>query len=250
MNLGKNPAKKTREDADDIPVDAPPVIPDEASDDEYEEVPSRQAKRLQRQSATATAPTAQAIPERRTDQSADGGAAESDAMDVHSTGAAAATVADDDDWLRQRTNRLLDLVGADELDAEKPEPAPAAAQAPKPQPTSEREDDDAPENVVSDDQATHSPEAKEGGKESPLDSVRKTRRIFVRNLPYTATEDELRKYFTQFGELEEVSPRPAFYFYFYFPSRMHCDEPLIGTSDAKGILMRCQGQYFSRCFVF
>lgn len=215
MQHGKNPAKKTRE-VEDIPVEAPPVIPDEASDDEYEEVPSRQAKRAQRDNAPAAVPTVQKISENRPikgtgSEEPASGHADSDAMEVDGAGpataaAAATAAADDDDWLRQRTNRLLDLVGADELDAEMPEPA-RAAEPRKSEPGDPMdEDQEEPEQGASEDQsATQPSEPKKGVKETPLDSVRRTSRIFVRNLPYTATEDELRQYFAKFGELEEVS---------------------------------------------
>jgi multiple RNA-binding domain-containing protein 1 len=37
-----------------------------------------------------------------------------------------------------------------------------------------------------------------------LEEISKNGRLFVRNLPYTATEDDLRNHFQPFGSLEEV----------------------------------------------
>ena len=39
---------------------------------------------------------------------------------------------------------------------------------------------------------------------SPEEWIRETGRLFIRNLPYTATEDDLRKYFEPYGHLSEV----------------------------------------------
>ena len=37
-----------------------------------------------------------------------------------------------------------------------------------------------------------------------IEAIQANGRLFVRNLPYTATEDDLRKHFEPYGALEEV----------------------------------------------
>ena len=129
--------------------------------------------------------------------------------------------ATDDDWLRSRTNRLLDLLDPSEL-APSSAPiaaAPAAAPAVKVVDASKDDagdsakgdSDDAKNNDADDNDnttpsvAVPTPEA--AVPAAPLsveDQIRKTSRLFVRNLPYDATEAHIRDYFAAFGAVEEV----------------------------------------------
>ncbi|KAI0874882.1 MRD1-like protein [Hypoxylon argillaceum] len=110
---------------------------------------------------------------------------------------------DDDDWLRNRTNRLLDLGDEDDIIPVGSQPTTAM--------TSEEQEfetvapnsvDMTEENAVADIgevvQETDSQDA------ATLDAIRKTARIFCRNLPYDATTEDLRAHFEKFGEVEEV----------------------------------------------
>ena len=104
----------------------------------------------------------------------------------------------DDDWLRGRTNRLLDLMDPEDI-SNATNVATSGI--------------DVEEAIV---EPTRSEEAavdKEGNKEEDfeksdpvIEAIQSNGRLFVRNLPYTATEDDLRKHFEPYGALEEVGP--------------------------------------------
>lgn len=109
------------------------------------------------------------------------------------------TIADDDDWLRKRTNRLLDL--ADDDDA-----VPIRLQSTTSNLPDKEESHKDLEHVTLDkadimeeDTATAPEENVERSTDSQdaatLDAIRKTSRIFCRNLPYDATAEDLRTYF-------------------------------------------------------
>ncbi|KAJ3575266.1 hypothetical protein NPX13_g4088 [Xylaria arbuscula] len=115
-----------------------------------------------------------------------------------------AMTVDDDDWLRNRTNRLLDLADEDEVVPAKPQPIEV-------EPTVQLESrDEIPDDVATTEE--HTTAALEEGisqhadssDDATLHAIRKTARIFCRNLPYDATTEDLRTYFETFGEVEEV----------------------------------------------
>jgi multiple RNA-binding domain-containing protein 1 len=102
----------------------------------------------------------------------------------------------DADWLRSRTNRVLDLVEDDE-------------EAPRPDLELKIAEDDIVENARA---AMEQPgtsdkedEAEAGATPSEEDKIRQTGRLFLRNLHYDVTEDDLRVHFSTYGSLEEVS---------------------------------------------
>jgi RNA recognition motif-containing protein len=43
-----------------------------------------------------------------------------------------------------------------------------------------------------------------------IDAIKENGRLFVRNLPYTASEDDLRELFAVYGTLEEVRANISF----------------------------------------
>ncbi|OAA55013.1 pre-rRNA processing protein [Niveomyces insectorum RCEF 264] len=145
--------------------------------------------------------------------------------------------ATDDDWLRSRTNRLLDLMDPSELP-----PPPNGVQASVPRPaettTATATHNDEKDEIMNDvdetndandtNENTTDPPAS-GSKAasasaatadgaaaaaaaaassptplSPEEQILKTSRLFVRNLPYDATEANIRDYFSAFGVVEEV----------------------------------------------
>ncbi|KAI0444356.1 MRD1-like protein [Xylaria telfairii] len=118
------------------------------------------------------------------------------------------TVADDDDWLRKRTNRLLDL--ADDDDAVPIRLQPTTSNLPDQEKGHNDLEHMAPDKVdiMEEDTATAPEEDVERSTDSQdaatLDAIRKTARIFCRNLPYDATAEDLRTHFERFGEVEEV----------------------------------------------
>lgn len=100
-----------------------------------------------------------------------------------------APVASDNDWLRGKTSRLLDLVGPDETAA-----------------SGTVEDD----TIHPDIDATEKPQSNthEGAKHDEEDvKLRQipNGRLFVRNLAFDVTDSDLEYRFGQFGKLQEVS---------------------------------------------
>lgn len=169
-------------------------LPDEESDDEYQAVPKKIKKNTPSPSIAPQTTIAPAILDAGTvaDQSA-----QTDEPEPSNTADAT-----DDDWLRSRTNRLLDLM----------DPADIVPVAVASTPTefgkqATGQDSEAP--VAEAEAATGvEDEAEfEGFDDKPdpvLEAIRANGRLFVRNLPYSATEDDLREHFKPFGSLDEV----------------------------------------------
>lgn len=182
-------------------------VPEAESDNEYESVPKKKSK--SRKSASPIPIPAKAVVETPT--------AEDEPMVDFS-----ATNATDDDWIRSRTNRLLDLVDPEDMPPAQisktanVEVAPAAEESPF-----DGEQTEEQEEVVEEEE-----------KPDPnLEEVKKTGRLFVRNLPYVATEEELKKHFEPFGALEEVLSSRSFSC--FFPAIMMNIQ--IGTAYATSI---------------
>ena len=182
------------------------------SDDEYEDVPARHKIQKRREAESAPGdlePTAQVPKEPPQHHEAENAPAH-----VEESQAPAVTKdATDDEWLRSRTNRLLDLLDDDE-------PPPPKLSAPA-QVASEHEEEatmtgieaghdpptEAPQPGTSkvDESAAADPQQGESkGEHDDVRMIRKTARLFVRNLPYSTTEDDLQDHFSQYGQIEEV----------------------------------------------
>ncbi|KAF2964069.1 hypothetical protein GQX73_g9488 [Xylaria multiplex] len=111
---------------------------------------------------------------------------------------------DDDDWLRNRTNRLLDLADEDDVVPVRPQPT-ITADSTSHQPECTTPDDvDMMEGDIATIPGPSAEKSTDSQDTAILDAVRKTARIFCRNLPYDATTEDLRNHFEQFGEVEEV----------------------------------------------
>ncbi|KAI0549587.1 pre-rRNA processing protein [Xylaria curta] len=119
---------------------------------------------------------------------------------------AQSTGADDDDWLRKRTNRLLDL--ADDDDVVPIRPQPTASQPAEHERDNENLEHVTPEKATMEGDTATAPEDNlesiDSHDAATLDAIRKTARIFCRNLPYDTTAEDLRTHFEKFGEVEEV----------------------------------------------
>ncbi|KAI0594778.1 hypothetical protein F4775DRAFT_416927 [Biscogniauxia sp. FL1348] len=180
------------------------------SDDEYESLPARSKKLPARESRGTIDPAPAAVKISAREENHIVGEESRDERPAQDTdGAKEYTLPggvhmDDDNWLRQRTNRLLDLVDEDEI-----MPTSAAAdRSPSQSPSPE----DPPQQGVAeagDDNEIRTPppsddRANVGSQDSVIEEIRRTARLFVRNLPYSATEDDLRSHFARFGNLEEV----------------------------------------------
>lgn len=178
-----------------IDLDIPMVNVEEESDGEYEEIPAHKSKR--QKDVPAPLPTESAAEPSTTE------APQPTVEDAASK--AQGADATDDDWLRNRTNRLLDLVDPDDLDLT---PVPVHPVRPMPpvqtSKPSESEDFDM-DRASSRLETAEQPVAEQSEDNSPTGQVRRTSRLFIRNLPFKATESELRQHFAKYGEVEEVS---------------------------------------------
>lgn len=176
----------------DVEMAAVPV--DDESDDEYEAIPAKKSKH--QEGIVEETPAARVEdPSPVVDPSPQ-------AIDQDVPNATGPADTTDDDWLRSRTNRLLDLVDPDDQSALPPAPTPPAqAQAVTsgPSPPAEVELPLAPS------EAPVEPAVEKTDEEIATEQILRTGRLFVRNLPFKATEAELAKHFRKYGETEEVS---------------------------------------------
>lgn len=193
---------QSAEEIADVPMGN---VEEESDDGEYETIPAPKTKR-QKEDAPVAIPAVLAAEPATVDAS----------QPVAEDANAAGQVADatDDDWLRSRTNRLLDLVDPDELDlASMP-----VRSAPVQQPSKPSASDDvvmdraSPDSEVAQDSAAEQVE-----DNSAAGQIRRTSRLFIRNLPFKATEAELTQHFAKYGEVEEVS---IFFHFLELPSSM------------------------------
>lgn len=127
----------------------------------------------------------------------------------------------DADWLRSRTNRLLDLNNSSKRDA-----AEDTVEAPRPQShqteaelfgdSAAKTDDKRPLDHAETNIAVPDPSE----TDSTESKIRESMRLFLRNLSYKTTEDDLRTAFSVFDSLEEVCIHT---FVHFFLSRMSPD---------------------------
>ncbi|KAF5130618.1 Multiple RNA-binding domain-containing protein 1 [Metarhizium anisopliae] len=183
------------------------TVPEGESDDEYEQIPSRgeKSRRIEpRQDksdnvARQPPPRVEKTPK---DDIEEAGENKAEGIDSEMTDQGpSATGATDDDWLRSRTNRLLDLVDPDDL-------ASGAVLNPVDATTEQDMENDRLSSHSSDEvtpgTTTDVATSKETATEDAASAISRTSRLFVRNLPYSATEDDIRETFDKFGTLQEV----------------------------------------------
>lgn len=110
----------------------------------------------------------------------------------------------DADWLRSKTSRLLGLLDEEEqagFDSQKvDEPTEAPADRNDESHNAAIEDTGSQAVDIVDDTAKPTSE-----KDTNIDLIRNSARLFVRNLAYDSTETDLQPLFAPFGKLEEVS---------------------------------------------
>lgn len=110
--------------------------------------------------------------------------------------------ATDDDWLRSRTNRLLDLMDPEDIPNAQGNPVSTPPDA---NPEAMVIDSELPPPTKKETEMEVDEPAEVEDKPDPtMEAIKATGRLFVRNLPYTATEDDLRQHFAAHGALEEV----------------------------------------------
>jgi len=116
----------------------------------------------------------------------------------------------DMDWMRSRTSRLLGLVTDDVEDSyQEQDTTKRRADSPELEKggssTKPSVEDNEPMDVDQDADSTDAPGAEDKEEVSAdVATIHKTGRLFLRNLAYTTTEDDIREYLSAFGSLEEV----------------------------------------------
>ncbi|KAK3393771.1 hypothetical protein B0H63DRAFT_407062 [Podospora didyma] len=172
------------------------------SDDEYETIPSLKSK--QPAQPAAVHDTTAATPAAHAEASV---ALPVSQAPVEAAGEAepVPTGATDDDWLRSRTNRLLDLVDPDDaaFSARGRPRAPDSAAVLTHQAPAAVTDQEGPRDQPA--AVSRETNQRAAPTEDAATIIARTCRLFLRNLSYTVTEDGLREHFGTFGELEEVN---------------------------------------------
>jgi multiple RNA-binding domain-containing protein 1 len=159
----------------------------DSSDEEMQEIGTKTAKTAPIQVASTPEPGTHSEPVLVID-------ATEKALEVpHAT-----SLQTDDDWLRSRTSRLLDLEEDEEREARLQDEEDIIPP----------EDRQVPPEILSATVEETQQEIEEPTKSEELESqaaiTRGRGRLYLRNLPFTATEDELRDHFVTYGALEEV----------------------------------------------
>ncbi|CAN9324431.1 unnamed protein product [Alternaria alternata] len=177
------------------------AVPEDESDDEYQVI-SKKPKIAEEPAAVAADPQPTATEASATElqaEVANGG----DAMeDVQGAPAVEQGPVSDADWLRSRTNRVLELVEDDEAPSNATVATVPRETAPQTHVTA------APSPGVVEAQPELQPQAEEQPDNAAApdeeDKIRETGRLYLRNLHYEVTEDEIKEQFSKHGALEEV----------------------------------------------
>ncbi|KAH6643196.1 hypothetical protein C7974DRAFT_119352 [Boeremia exigua] len=172
------------------------VVPADESDDEYQVISKKPKVVEAPQEVTEEAsPVVAAAPVNHVE------AATSEIADVAMPDVPDSAPADqppttDDDWLRSRTNRLLDLVEDDDVPV-----APASAPT---KPAAEKRDSPVAPTHQPDVPTQPVVEPATDSAPSEEDKIRETGRLYLRNLHFDVTEEDIRNQFSQFGSLDEI----------------------------------------------
>jgi multiple RNA-binding domain-containing protein 1 len=192
MDVQSTPAVETTEDI---------TIPEGESDDEYQ-VLTKKPKTATQEPSSIVEPTVHREPPTQDVDVAKTQAHDTEELPDAPVEEATGPVSDAD-WLRSRTNRILDLVEDDDV---------------APPPKADRRAENAVEEPVA--VNVEQPEAAvvEAGQSDDAepqeeDKVRQTGRLFLRNLHFDVTEEDLREQFAKYGSLEEVG-KLLFSFFF------------------------------------
>lgn len=181
---------------------AEPAAVEDASDDEYEQMPKSRRVCSRTDGGAVTPPRDEGDGADQVRPSTSPGEKAAEAVDPATNDKKGpATEATDDDWLRSRTSRLLDLVEPEDLTNHS---APRLAVG-----VTTRDMDVCRDSLHSSEQVTHDTVGGEADMSEitngdPVGAISKTSRLFIRNLPYDATEDDIRDTFDKFGALQEV----------------------------------------------
>ena len=190
-------SKRIREQPGEDAIDSiPPPVDEGESDDEYQDIATSRVPKppTHISQGEVDTKTIHASSETQTDDTDMQEPVAREIAKVHAD-------ATDDDWLRSRTSRVLDLLDPDEAPL-----VTVSSEAPgvdRPRDVNSRDvkpSDETREDPVS--ELDESGDKHDTG--NPLDLIKKTSRIFVRNLSYTVKENDLQKFFGSFGSVEEV----------------------------------------------
>jgi multiple RNA-binding domain-containing protein 1 len=182
-------------------MDTVAVVEAGESDDEYESIPVKKKEKKEPK---------EKAPESRPQEDVEmGGAGET--KETEAVEAEPAAPVSDADWLRSKTSRLLDLT--DDVDAEIARVSlndTTTTQAPPlraPAAQSESEEWKGIDEEMTEPAKAEESEEEEKGtteEEAAFETISKSGRLFLRNLSYSVTEDDLREHFKEHGDLEEV----------------------------------------------
>ncbi|KAJ4375613.1 Multiple RNA-binding domain-containing protein 1 [Didymella sp. IMI 355093] len=173
------------------------VVPADESDDEYQviakkpktaEAPKEIMEETQLAPAPAPAVTTEDVSVTEVD------AAMPDAPDA--TAAVDQPLTTDDDWLRSKTNRLLDLVEDDDVPV-----APASTPS---KPAAEKRDSPVAAGQQLPKPTQSVEEAAVAVAPSEEDKIRDTGRLYLRNLHFEVAEEDIRTQFSKYGSLDEI----------------------------------------------
>ncbi|CUS15176.1 unnamed protein product [Tuber aestivum] len=172
----------------------------EGSDDEYEDIPAQKKKPNSSDPETVDVHHIEhESPPTNSMQPGD--------EELYNIDEGGATGVSDAEWLRSRTSRLLDLT--DDVESH-------LARLPETDDTEQdtqeaNEVDGEPGEVGGDTQAEETKEEQpgqftyvKGEMEQAIKVISQSGRLFLRNLSYSSTEEDLRQYFALYGDLEEV----------------------------------------------
>lgn len=182
------PAAETEEQA---------TAPDGESDGEYQVI-TKKAITQQRQERHSTEPEIMQMASEQQPAQSDEDTDMQDAIqDPGNSTVNEQVPASDADWLRSRTNRVLDLVDDDEDSSR-----PVVKQPPE---NTEDEGEEGEQQHEPADMEVDEPQHEEAATPSEEDKIRKTGRLYLRNLHYDITSDHLLEQFSKYGAIEEVS---------------------------------------------
>jgi multiple RNA-binding domain-containing protein 1 len=201
---------KTKSWANDTPIGERAVhdpavveqveVPEDESDNEYQMI----EKKVKTSHTAAPPAVAPVVPLTRSNEAPMDEASHAPlaqpVQDTKNAPVATEIPVSDADWLRSRTNRVLDLV--EDVD-QPPQPAsgalPQDAEVPKEEKTEpEQMDIDQPEHLTSKSDEVAAAPTTESEK------VRQTGRLYLRNLHFDVTSDDIQEHFAKYGPIEEV----------------------------------------------
>ncbi|KAF2276968.1 RNA-binding domain-containing protein [Westerdykella ornata] len=176
------------------------VVPEGESDDEYQAI-GKKAKTSHEVKQPSVEAQPQKQPRPPPEPTVDKSSGSEALSNSNITAAAETGPVSDADWLRSRTNRVLDLVDDDE---EPSRQVHDSAPAPGRGSSVEEKTELAEMEMVEQEKDTPNDVEEAVSQPSEVDKIRQTARLYLRNLHYDITSDDLQEHFSKYGPLEEV----------------------------------------------